>query len=291
MPLIGFKYPNGEKVSIEDISRGDIDIEKMGVTLPALLYMSQQRNPKRKTSTTELLNGTCQAYLERTTDYYADPQDSAFSLAGTLHHEKLESSAEALSNLYSELPLEHYNITGIVDLYDAKSKTLIDYKNTGSYKVAQCLGIKVKHGFHPTEVYKRSGSWGRKGTPKKINEFYIDESSADFGDWAWQLNFYRILLEKNGYPVDKMLIQITVRDGGVQVATSRGVDRKIYLLKVPVIHNEHLINKFLKKRDALESALDTGIMPEMCNKEETWGGNKCKQYCPVSKACIYYEGE
>ena len=152
MPLVGFKYPNGEKVSIENVSKGNVDIEKMGIALPALLYMAQQRDPNRKTSTTELLNGTCQAYLERTTDFYTDPQGSAFSLAGTLHHEKLEDSAEVLSSLHSELPLEHYNITGIVDLYDEKNRTLIDYKNTGSYKVAQCLGLKVSHGFHPTEV-------------------------------------------------------------------------------------------------------------------------------------------
>ena len=291
MPLVGFKYPDGEKVSIEDVSRGDVDVERMGVTLPALLHMAQQRDPNRKTSTTELLNGTCQAYLERTTDFYTDPQSNAFSLAGTLHHEKLEDSAEVLSSLHSELPLEHYNITGIVDLYDEKNRTLIDYKNTGSYKVAQCLGLKARHGFHPTEVYKRSGRWGKKGTPKRIKEFYRDKDSADFGDWAWQLNFYKLLLEKNNYPVDKILIQITVRDGGLQVARERGVDRNIYLLEVPIIHKDHVTNKFLEKRDALEFALKERVMPEMCNKEETWGGVKCESYCPVSEACIYYEGE
>ena len=46
-----------------------------------------------------------------------------------------------------------------------------------------------------------------------------------------------------------------------------------------------------EKRDALEFALKENIIPEMCNKEETWDGVKCKSYCPVSEACIYYEGE
>ena len=59
MPLVGFKYPDGGKVSIEDVSIGNVDIERMGVALPSLLHMSQQRDPNRKTSTTELLNGTC----------------------------------------------------------------------------------------------------------------------------------------------------------------------------------------------------------------------------------------
>ena len=291
MPLIGFKYPNGDKVSKQDVLNGDVDVEKMGVALPALLHMAQERDVNRKPSTTELLNGTCQSFLERTTGFYIDPQDNAFSLAGTLHHEKLEDSAGILSDLYSELPLEYNDITGIIDLYDKRTKTLIDYKNTGSYKVAQCLGMKIKHGFHPTEKYKRSGHWGKKGSPKRIKEFYTDKESADFGNWSWQLNFYKLLLEKNGYPVDKILLQITVRDGGLQIARERGVDRNIYLLEVPTIHTEHLLNKFTSQRDALLIALKNNTIPKMCNKEETWDGVKCKSYCPVSENCIYYKGE
>ena len=101
MPKIGFKYPDGTKVSLNDVRERKVDIEKMGVALPTLLHMSEQRDSNRKPSTTELLIGTCQAYLQRTVDYYENPQDNAFSLAGTIHHSKLEDFA--VSGMEAEL--------------------------------------------------------------------------------------------------------------------------------------------------------------------------------------------
>lgn len=255
MPLKGFKYPDGEVVSLEDVSRGKVDVERMGVSLPTLLHMSSDREPNRKPSTTELLQGTCQSYLQRKEDYYTEPEDNAFSLAGTLHHLKLEESSHQhhyLSNrLGSEIPLESLGITGIVDLFDKDTKTLVDYKFSGSYKIAKCLGIQHKYVHHPTEVYKRSGRWGKAGTPKRIKEFYVDDNKVDMEDWGWQVNFYRYLLESNGYEVDKMYIQATVRDAGLQIARERGIDKKIYMMKVPFINNEHLLDRFELKRDAL----------------------------------------
>jgi hypothetical protein len=207
MPLKGFKYPDGETISLKNVREGRVDIDKMGMALPTLLYMSEQRDNDRPPSTTELNIGTCQAYLQREKDYYIDPQENAFSLAGTIHHSKLEDSAS--SGMYSELPLEYEGVTGIVDLYDRKSKLLIDYKNTGSYKASQILGLQYSEDEHPTEVYKRNGRWGKAGTPKKIKIWYRDPATADFGDWGWQINFYRLMLENNGYPVEKMYVQMT----------------------------------------------------------------------------------
>ena len=89
MPLKGFKYPDGTVVSLESVRARKVDIDKMGMALPTLLYMSEQRKNDRPPSTTELISGTCQAYLQRTEDYYTDPQENAFSLAGTIHHNKL----------------------------------------------------------------------------------------------------------------------------------------------------------------------------------------------------------
>ena len=282
MPLKGFKYPDGEILSLEDASRGKVDVERMGVSLPTLLHMSSDREPDRKPSTTELLQGTCQSYLQRKEDYYIHPEDNAFSLAGTLHHLKLEESSHQnhyLSNrLGSEIPLESIGITGIIDLYDNYTKTLVDYKFSGSYKIAKCLGIKHKYVQHPTELYKRSGRWGKAGTPKRIKEFYIDEDSVDMEDWGWQVNFYRYL-------------QATVRDAGLQIARERGIDKKIYMMEVPFINNEHLLERFEVKRDALIWALEHNDLPDKCTKEETWGGVKCKSYCPVRDICPYNKGK
>tara|TARA_R110002020_G_scaffold58750_5_gene160982 strand:- start:122 stop:994 length:873 start_codon:yes stop_codon:yes gene_type:complete len=290
MPLKGFKYPDGEIVSLEDVNNRDVDVERMGMAMPTLLYMSKQRDNNRPPSTTELLIGTCQAYLQRTEDYYVDPQDNAFSLAGTIHHNKLEDSAEDESML-AEIALKYKDITGIVDLYDSKSKSLIDYKNTGSYKASQILGIRHRTESDPIEVYKKSGRWGKAGTPKQVKVFYRDPATADFGDWSWQVNFYRLMLEKNGYPVDNMYLQMTIRDGGVHAAMSRGIYKNIYLVEIPTINNDVLEERFLEKRDTLVSSLENKKQPEMCTPEETWNGRKCERYCPVREVCPHIERE
>jgi hypothetical protein len=174
-------------------------------------------------------------------------------------------------------------------LYDKKSKSLIDYKNTGSYKASKILGLQSRTESDPVEVYKRSGSWGVAGSPKQIKVFYRDPVTADFGDWGWQINFYRLMLEKNGYPVDNMYLQMTIRDGGVHAAKSRGVYNNIYLVEVPYINDDILRTKFLDKRDALLHSLETKTVPEICTPEETWDGRKCESYCPVREVCPYKE--
>jgi len=288
MPLIGFRYPNRDTISLEDVANNKVDLGKMGVTLPTLLEMSRQRPSDRMPSTTELLNGTCQSYLQRTADYFESPDSQAFSIAGTRHHGLLEKSALDSSSQMTEIDLEYNGITGTADLYDIERKMLVDYKMSGSYKIAKALGIQVRHSFHPTEVYKTSGRHGKKGTPRRVKEFYIDKDKADLEDWGWQLNFYRYLLEKQkGLEVNSMYIQATVRDGGLQVATSRGIDRNIYMIEVPFINNEHLEYKFNNKKDELLKALESNELPNKCTDSETWNGIKCKSYCSVRDVCPY----
>ena len=289
MGAVGFVYPDGSKVSFEQVKNGDVDIEKMGMSLPTLMEMSKERDPNRKPSTTELLIGTCEAYLKRTEEYYVNPQERAFSLAGTMHHAKLEQHNDDRHLL--EEQLEGFDITGIVDLYDKETKTLIDYKNTGSYKCSQLLGMTYNRVPNPSGAkYKSSGKWGKKGSPKMIKQWYRDDGLADFGDWGWQINWYRYLLEKKGYEVDKMYIQITLRDGGIIVARDRGLDKNIYLINLPKYDDEVIENKFLKARDKLVKALETDTLPHQCSEEETWNGRKCESYCEVRQLCPYNNG-
>ena len=289
MGAVGFVYPNGDKVSFEDVKSGKVDILKMGMSLPTLLEMSKERDPYRKPSTTELLVGTCESYLKRTRDYYIDPQERAFSLAGTMHHAKLEQHTD--ENLLLEQKLEEFDITGIADLYDKKNKILLDYKNTGSYKCAQLLGMTYHKIPDPTGArYKASGRWGKKGTPKMVKKWYRDEGLADYGDWGWQLNWYRYLLNLSGYEVENMYIQVTLRDGGLVASRDRGLDKHIYLIEIPKYDDEVLENKFFKSRDNLVYALETDNMPSKCTDEQTWNGRKCEMYCEVRHICPYNNG-
>ena len=200
MPAIGFLYPNGDKVTFEDVRKGNVDIVKMGMSLPTLIEMSKERDPNRKPSTTELLVGTCESYLKRTKEYYVNPQDRAFSLAGTMHHAKLEQHEDDRHML--EEKLEEFDITGIADLYDKETKTLLDYKNTGSYKCAQLLGMTYRLVPDPSGArYKISGKWGKKGTPKNIKELVkkgVTTSSKTLGDAE---NYYSNVIKKYGKKV------------------------------------------------------------------------------------------
>jgi len=289
MPAIGFVYPDGEKILFKDCFNGCLDEVRMGVNIPMLKEMSKQRPANRKPSTTELLKGTLEAYLERTFDYYIDPQKRAFALVGTLQHAKLEGNTEKEN---AEILMEIEGITGIADLYDPKTKTLTDYKNTGSFKAAKVLGITYDVIDDPDgEVYKRSGKWGHAGQPKQVKFYYQDKNKAEFGDWAWQLNLYRMMIEKNGQTVEQMHILMIVRDGGLKVARERGIKNNIYLVEIPFIPNEQVFNKFIPKRDALLNALKTGKGLPQCTEEERWKGNKCKYYCEVAKYCPYIEQE
>ena len=290
MPGIGFKYPDGETITFEDALDNDkLDLERMGVYYTALKEMSKVRDPDRKPSVTELINGTCQAYLERTEDYYLDPQAQAFALAGTLHHKRLEDNA---SEEDAEIQLEGIDITGIVDLYQESTETLIDYKNTGSFKAAKVLGLDFYLDDDPSGAgYKRSGRWGKAGTPKKVKRWWRNPEKAALEDWGWQINMYRYLLESTGKNVEKMYDQMTVRDGGLMAARDRGVDKNIYLVEVPYIHNDHLLEFFTTKRDALLESLENKKTPSKCSDVETWGGIKCQRFCSVREFCPHVSFE
>ena len=63
------------------------------------------------------------------------------------------------------------------------------------------------------------------------------------------------------------------------------------MIEVPYINDEHLLDRFTVKRDALLLSLDNKELPDKCTDEETWNGVKCKSYCPVREICPYNEGE
>ena len=138
--------------------------------------------------------------------------------------------------------------------------------------------------------YKASGRWGKKGTPKMVKKWYRDEGLADYGDWGWQLNWYRYLLNLSGYEVENMYIQVTLRDGGLVASRDRGLDKHIYLIEIPKYDDEVLENKFFKSRDNLVYALETDNMPSKCTDEQTWNGRKCEMYCEVRHICPYNNG-
>lgn len=286
MPLSHFRCPDGETISAADCL-AQCRMAERCVTKPTLTtILAGRREWNGKPSTTQLLNGTMMEYLKITHDYAVSPRSLAYSLLGSTHHAKL-----AAGYIYdTEHSFNEGEITGIVDLLEPDERSpgwhmLTDYKTYGSYRVAKILGVRYR--LEPSgELYKRSGPWGKAGTPAKRKVFYQDPDSKD--DWPerMQLNFYRILAERAGYKISSMRLQITVRDGGVKQAAERGVTEPIYYpVYIDRMHDDDVLQYFEVKRQALLASLNTGVPPQPCNDDEAWGGRRCRDYCEVAEFC------
>jgi hypothetical protein len=253
-----------------------------------------------KCSTTQCISGTRCEYLKIKTDYAEKPEEQAFRIIGSRGDDKLNTRDH--DRAFVQEKLEYENITGIFDILEMEGDEvrLIDTKVSGSYKIAKAIGVVKDEDFIPVcgpdgvqEVYK-SGQKKGQGKTKKVSSYSIDPNQKDILDWELQLNFYRILIERNGIltgldlqvdGVTHMYIQGFVRDGGTYIAEGRGVKGKMYMIPVDHMDDEKVIAYFLEKRDALLQALETGDLPHACNNHEAWGGMKCKKYCPVAEKC------
>lgn len=284
MPQIGFQCPDKENILFKDC----INKCRMGercISKPHLKSMIEQRLWNGKISTTQALNGTRFEFLRNFKDYFIDPQEEAFSSLGTLFHGIFEGN-----EIYSELTIEDKNTTGTLDYYDPDEFCLWDYKLCGAYAVKKALGLTKRKIIDPSgAVYKRSGKEFKAGDPKMIDEWYFNSNKRDCFEWDMQLNKYRINLEKKHLRIDKMKIEATIRDGGLNATVRNNIDRKIYIIEIPKLKNKYVIDYYNKKSKALKIAVAHGYAP-MCNERERWlndqGENvKCERFCQVSKHC------
>lgn len=294
MPLKWFRCPDGEVTEVSDCL-DECRMDERCLTLPTLTYISQEREWSGVPSTTQLLNGTMQEFLKITQPYIVDPDSRAFSLSGTLHHKDLQEVARELG-LPAEIPLSVDR--DIFDLLEQEEEYLVltDYKLWGSYKVAKALGLK-KTGTKPDPSgarYKTSGKWGKAGDPKMVPVFEAFEDEADNWEAELQLNNYRLKLEELGIAIGRMQLQVTVRDGGLQVATNRGLTKNIYKIPIPELEDEYVLDYFSSKEADLLQALEQNRWDTPCNPTECWDGTRCQRYCDVAMYCVkgmlYREG-
>jgi len=168
-----------------------------------------------------------------------------------------------------------------------KAWSLTDLKNWGSYRVAKALGI-VETGKQPDPsgaTYKKSGYWGKAGTPKMVPVFQRMPQEADNWEAEMQLNRYRVMLEDRSIPIKRMQVQVTVRDGGLAVARSRGIERNTCMIAIPEIDNEEILEYFDSKATDLTKALADGKWDIPCDEKENWQGVRCSRFCDVARNC------
>jgi hypothetical protein len=276
---VGFICPDGGKILHEDCYKGCRIPEqfpaKRCMALRNHKLIGDVRAFNNKPSVTECLKGTRERYLEIINPYYIDPQSAIFRIIGTKAHAELDKFTG--DNELGEIRLELEGITGAFDYYE--NECLYDSKTYGSYKVMKCLGIEMVD--VPTgEVYKTGPKKGQVKTKKMPRQ-----GVPDLTEQTLQLNMYRLMLEDSGFPVKKMFLDIAVRDGGIQVATTRGVKQNAYLIEVPHMDDSEVLAYFRSKRDALLTALENKQLPPPCSMDERWQGRKCQSYCNVAEWC------
>ena len=283
-----FVCPDGQRCEIEQCLKPQgCRMGSRCTTWSFLSLAGAQRTWNGVPSVTQLIKGTCQAYLELTTDYAIEPDDSAFRIIGTKAHDKL---AKQHPDIFVEERLTVDGISGQFDEYTVEDGVAIlsDYKTSGSFSVAKCLGVDYKL-VATGEVYKVKTKDNKPGDPKMGKQWFVDPSKRDAFEYDMQLNQYRIMMESIGYPVDKMRLVFIVRDGGTRIATDRGILRKTYLAEVPKIADETVTGYFQKKRAALLMALEAKAMPPKCSDRETWDGVRCEKFCPVKEKCPHVQ--
>ena len=285
MPAKEFICPNGGVKPIEDCLNKGCSMKERCLFLPTLraIAASLERNLEGFT-VTELISGTREVYLKKTRDYPVDPMKHLYAVQGSAAH--LLHQGQATGNMLGEERIYGDNFSGQIDLYgailDKDTATLGDYKVTSSYKLMKALG-RYKVDVPTGEVYK---SGARKGQAKTVKE-WREGGVRNIQDWAIQLNCYRMLLEKEGFPVKRMVIQAFCRDQGAMTAKSRGIEKPAYFVEINKI-NDRWLNRYIKaKSQKLKQALEQKRLPPPCSAKARWHGKKCLEYCDVASLCPY----
>jgi hypothetical protein len=280
MPATRFKCPDGEVIFIPQCLK-QCRMEQRCLSRRTLRMVADQRPWNGEPSTTQLLKGTREAYLEITeTDYALDPMGELFRVLGSKAHAYLE---EFTDNELSEERLRDNIASGQFDFYDPDEKALYDTKTWGSFKVARALGFTTERVDIPTGEFYKTGE--KKGQPKTKKQTNIVQGKPDMPETEIQLNHYRMMLESAGFPVEKMFVEAIIRDGNTFTAKNRGIDMNGKLIPVRFIPDEDVKAFLGQKRDNLLWALETETMPSPCSPDESWEGRKCKDYCRVAKFC------
>ena len=255
MPATKFICPDGQRIRITECLRS---CAKRCMFLPTLRAVANSLNRNIiEPTVTELIAGTRETYLKKTSAYAVDPASVLNTQGAILSEERLKD----------DITSGQFDLFG--KILDADDGVLGDLKITSSFKLMKALGIyKVK--VDTGEFYK---SGLKKGQPKFRTELRYD-GVRDLLDWAIQLNYYRMLLENASFTVSKMYIQAICRDASLKIAAERGID--------------NWLNRYFQhKAKVLQNAIRTKTLPSICSFRERWGNRKCLGYCAARENCPY----
>lgn len=288
MPKKWFMCPDGETIEIASC----LEKCRMGhrcAPKPYLEMAGEWRPWSGKASVTMLDRCLRMTWLSQRVDFCESPDRSAFRIIGTRGHSKLESHAEEGT---AETFMDIEGIRGVADLVEEEDGeyVLTDYKVVGSFAVAKMLGIG-KVGEKP--ILDETGEpvlyvRGPKAGKAKTEDVYgIDPVKADVSDYQVQPNLYKIAWEATnpGKKIARLQIFAIVRDGGLYIAKSRGVQRNTYVVPIPILPEDEIKSWAQERRAEIEEAMASDVMPSVGTAKQTWDGAFCKGYCAMSEAC------
>ena len=274
MPATKFICPDGQQIKISDCLKDCPNCQRC-MFLPTLRAIANSLDRKiTEPTVTELISGVRETFLKKTSGYAVEPSSVLYALQGQAIHSINENHTQG--NILSEERLKDDITSGQFDLFgkiiDADDGVLGDLKVTSSYKLMKALGI-YKVDVPTGEVYK---SGAKKGLPKTRNL-----------EWSIQLNYYRLLLEQQGFKVNRMFIQALCRDSNLRIAQERGIDKTVYIIPINKISDHWLKKYFNHKAKLLRDALERQSLPPVCSHRERWGNRKCLDYCAARENCPY----
>lgn len=295
MPAKWFRCPDSETIEIDKcLSPKGCRMGQRCATRPFLRLIGYDRRWEG-VSPSAAGNGPRMLYLKATVQYVIEPGSRVFSAIGTGTHGKLAIQSYT-KDVLSEEKLSDERIKGIADvLEDDEEKAgqfvLTDYKTWGSFKVAKALGI-VSETVEETIIDEATGkpiilkSGPNKGQPKtrQRKEIRIDPAKIDLRDTELQLNRYRILFEAAGFPVSRMQVQATPRDGGTYIAQNRGIDKNIYIIPIKRLQNKDVLDFYRNLAAEVTEAFRTDFARK-CDYWESWERKRCEGFCEVMEAC------
>ena len=284
MPATRFICPDGREISIAACLEKCQNKQRC-MFLPTLRAIASSIDRKLSEPTvTELIAGSRETYLKKVVNYAISPESALYALQGQGIHGLHE--AYTSGEILSEERLRNDTTSGKFDLYgnllDNESGILGDLKVTSSYKIMRALGI-YKKPVLTGEVYKTGA---KKGQPKYRQQIFYD-GVRHVMEWAVQLNYYRMLLEQQGFEVNAMYIQAICRDYSLRIASERGITRSIYIIPINKISDHWLRRYFEHKAKAVMDAMAQKMLPAVCSARERWNDRKCRDYCDVGNECPY----
>jgi len=184
-----------------------------------------------------------------------DVSDSLWRILGSAVHYVL-AKTDSSNRLVEEKLIEVVNGITIVakpDLYEAKEKSISDYKITSV--------------------------WAVKGDAKK--------------DWIEQLNCYAWILRKAGFPIETAYIHAILRDWRKSEMKRYKTYPPIPFFSIQIdLWSFEAQQQFIESRVALyKSVLELGDTElPLCSQEERWDNDKrCQEYCVCHEFCNYWQ--